>query len=400
MNNIILYTTQDKKIKVELYELGDSVYLNQEMIAKLFDISKQNISLHIKNILEEGELQEISVVKEYLTTASDNKQYNVKFYSLEMILAIGFRVRSKRGVQFRIWANEHLKNYLQKGFLIDSDLFILASDNEAIKSILEEIESFITKYQLKGFKKTNVLTPLPAPKYKNTKSKERQYKIGKAEARGLKEYVESFDEDVLTLNKCVINKECKYSTLQEVQDFLQEKNSRIVQYGDVKKFDENITFGHIDRILNSTNKELREFVDLSDEISHYQKFQTTLGEDFACEVNEIVKSILNAKSEEELKSDFESGKINIDEFMKNLKSNAKTHDIESYTINTTLREHYYNPLITYNKNDRDFKIDFAIGEDSEKEFLQDLEKFLKTDSKKLEKYAWCFSKLIENIDNI
>ncbi|EIZ0998025.1 virulence RhuM family protein [Campylobacter coli] len=120
-NNIILYTTQDKKIKVELYEFSDSVYLNQESLAKLFDTSKQNISLHIKNILEEGELQEISVVKEYLTTASDNKQYNVKFYSLEMILAIGFRVRSKRGVQFRIWANEHLKNYLQKGFLIDSD---------------------------------------------------------------------------------------------------------------------------------------------------------------------------------------------------------------------------------------------------------------------------------------
>lgn len=120
-NNIILYTTQDKKIKVELYELGDSVYLNQEMIAKLFDTSRENITMHIKNILQDGEFQEISVCKEFLHTASDNKQYNVKFYSLEMILAIGFRVRSKRGVQFRIWANEHLRNYLQKGFLIDSD---------------------------------------------------------------------------------------------------------------------------------------------------------------------------------------------------------------------------------------------------------------------------------------
>lgn len=82
-NNIILYTTRDKKIRVELYELGDSLYLNQESLAKLFlkkpcfDTSKQNISLHIKNILEEVELQEISVVKEYLTTASDKKQYNV-----------------------------------------------------------------------------------------------------------------------------------------------------------------------------------------------------------------------------------------------------------------------------------------------------------------------------------
>ena len=99
-NNLILYTTQDKKIKVELYEFGESVYLTQDLIAKLFDTSKQNVSLHIANILKEGELN---------------------FYSLEMILAIGFRVRSKRGVQFRIWANEHLKSYLQKGFLIDSD---------------------------------------------------------------------------------------------------------------------------------------------------------------------------------------------------------------------------------------------------------------------------------------
>ena len=121
MNNIILYTTQDKKIKVELYELGDSVYLNQESLAKLFDTSKSSISEHITNILKDGELQEDSVVRIFRITASDNKQYNVKFYSLEMILAIGFRVRSKRGVQFRIWANEHLKNYFQKGFLIDSD---------------------------------------------------------------------------------------------------------------------------------------------------------------------------------------------------------------------------------------------------------------------------------------
>ena len=121
MPNLLLYTTQDKKIKVELYELGESVFLAQDAMAKLFDTSKQNISLHIRNILHEGELQEDSVVKEYLTTAKDGKSYKVKFYSLEMILAVGFRVRSKRGVQFRIWANEHLSSYLQKGFIIDSD---------------------------------------------------------------------------------------------------------------------------------------------------------------------------------------------------------------------------------------------------------------------------------------
>lgn len=121
MPNLLLYTTQDKKVKVELYELGESVFLAQDSMAKLFDTSRANITMHIRNILKEGELQEDSVCKEYLHTATDGKQYKVKFYSLEMILAIGFRVRSKRGVQFRIWANEHLASYLQKGFVIDSE---------------------------------------------------------------------------------------------------------------------------------------------------------------------------------------------------------------------------------------------------------------------------------------
>lgn len=119
-NNIILYTTNDGKASVELYEFGESLYLAQNAIAELFATSRANITMHIANILKDGELSEDSVCKEYLHTAKDGKSYNTKFYSLEMILAVGFRVRSKRGVQFRIWANEHLRKYLQKGFLIDS----------------------------------------------------------------------------------------------------------------------------------------------------------------------------------------------------------------------------------------------------------------------------------------
>ena len=119
-NNIILYTTNDGKASVELYEFGESLYLAQNAIAELFATSRANITMHIANILKDGELSEDSVCKEYLHTAKDGKSYNTKFYSLEMILAVGFRVRSKRGVQFRIWANEHLRKYLQKGFLIDN----------------------------------------------------------------------------------------------------------------------------------------------------------------------------------------------------------------------------------------------------------------------------------------
>jgi len=119
--NIIIYKTQDGKVKLSLYARDGSVWMNQNQIAELFDTSKQSISYHIINILEDNELDENSVVKNYLTTASDGKSYEVTFYSLDMILAIGFRVRSKRGIQFRQWANRNLKEYMIKGFVMDDD---------------------------------------------------------------------------------------------------------------------------------------------------------------------------------------------------------------------------------------------------------------------------------------
>ena len=119
--NIIICRTADGKASVALYAKDGNVWMNQNQLAELFTTSKQNISLHISNILKEGELPENSVVKDYLTTASDGKEYNITFYSLDMILAIGFRVRSKRGTQFRIWANKNLKEYMVKGFLMDDD---------------------------------------------------------------------------------------------------------------------------------------------------------------------------------------------------------------------------------------------------------------------------------------
>jgi len=119
--NIIIYRTQDGKVKLSLYARDGSVWMNQNQIAELFDTSVPNISMHITNILNEKELEENSVIKNYLTTASDGKNYEVAFYSLDMILAIGFRVRSKRGTQFRQWANRNLKEYMIKGFVMDDD---------------------------------------------------------------------------------------------------------------------------------------------------------------------------------------------------------------------------------------------------------------------------------------
>lgn len=119
--NLILYTSDDGKSTVSLFERDGSVWLNQLQMAELFATSKQNVSLHINSILKDKELDAISVVKDYLTTASDGKTYNIKYYSLEMIMAVGYRVRSVRGVQFRQWATRHLTEYLRKGFVIDDE---------------------------------------------------------------------------------------------------------------------------------------------------------------------------------------------------------------------------------------------------------------------------------------
>ena len=120
-NNIIIYRTMDGKVSVALYAKDGKIWLSQQQIAELFGTSKQSISYHIINILKEKELNKDSVVKDYLTTAADGKQYNVVFYSLEMILAIGYRVRGVRGVQFRQWATRHLSEYLVKGFTMDDE---------------------------------------------------------------------------------------------------------------------------------------------------------------------------------------------------------------------------------------------------------------------------------------
>ena len=119
--NIIIYKTDDGKVKISLFAKDGSVWLNQNQLADLFDTSVPNISMHISNILKDNELSPNSVIKNYLTTACDGKNYEVTFYSLDMILAIGFRVRSKRGVQFRQWANQYLKEFMVKGFVMDDE---------------------------------------------------------------------------------------------------------------------------------------------------------------------------------------------------------------------------------------------------------------------------------------
>lgn len=124
MNNLILYTTEDGRSQIKLRAKDQTVWLTQLEMAELFDATKQNISLHLKNIFEDGELDTAATVKESLTVQTEGSrqvQRPVTLYNLDAILAVGYRVRSPRGVQFRRWASTVLKEFLTKGFVMDDE---------------------------------------------------------------------------------------------------------------------------------------------------------------------------------------------------------------------------------------------------------------------------------------
>ncbi len=120
-SNILMYTTEDGQTKIETTFDKDTVWLSIDQMAELFQRDKSTISRHIKNIFNEGELNANSVVANFATTASDGKTYRVDYYNLDVIISVGYRVKSHRGVQFRIWATGILKEYMKKGFALDDD---------------------------------------------------------------------------------------------------------------------------------------------------------------------------------------------------------------------------------------------------------------------------------------
>ena len=139
MSDIIIYTTDDGATKIDLQFENGTVWLSQLQIAELFQTSKQNISLHLKSIFEDRELAADSVVKESLTTAADGKCYQTMLYSLDAILAVGYRVRSPRGVQFRRYASTVLKEYLEKGFALNDERLKNLGGGNYWKELLERI---------------------------------------------------------------------------------------------------------------------------------------------------------------------------------------------------------------------------------------------------------------------
>ncbi len=120
-SQILLYTTSEGDIKIDVIFRDETVWLTQQLLAELFNTTKQNISLHINNIFKEGELVKDSVVKEFLTAAADGKNYQTNYYNLDAIIAVGYRVNSRKATQFRIWATSTLKEFIIKGFVLDDE---------------------------------------------------------------------------------------------------------------------------------------------------------------------------------------------------------------------------------------------------------------------------------------
>lgn len=141
-NEIIIYQTQDGQTKIDVRLENETVWLTQNQMAELFQTTKQNVSLHIKNIFEEGELSENSTVKDYLTVQQEGNRKvsrNISYYNLDVIISVGYRVKSLRGTQFRIWATQVLKEYMKKGFALNDDLLKQAGGGGYWKELLERI---------------------------------------------------------------------------------------------------------------------------------------------------------------------------------------------------------------------------------------------------------------------
>jgi hypothetical protein len=144
MDEIILYQSNELPERIEVKVEDDTVWLSQQQMAMLFMKTKQNISLHINNCFKEEELQPISVVKESLTTASDGKKYKTKYYNLDVIISVGYRVKSKQGTQFRIWATNVLRDYLLKGYALNQRMNRIENN---VENLAEKVNAISLQIQ-------------------------------------------------------------------------------------------------------------------------------------------------------------------------------------------------------------------------------------------------------------
>ena len=206
-NEIVLFETEDAKVRLTVPIQEDTVWLTQAQMTELFDTSKQNVSLHINNCFKEGELDKGSVVKDFLTTASDGKNYKTKYYNLDVIISVGYRVKSRRGIEFRRWANKVLKDYIIKGYAVnDKRLEALQKTVEiqakmlatAIEGDSDEVLKAVNLY-------TQALTLLDQYDHQSLEKPEGNqpiYRITYADCRAMVDRMEdSFKSDVFGVEK-------------------------------------------------------------------------------------------------------------------------------------------------------------------------------------------------------
>ena len=150
-DGVVVYRTEDNTLQLDVQLAEETVWLAQQQMAVLFDTTKQNVSLHINNIFKEGELDKISVVKDYLTTAADGKKYRTTYYNLDVIISVGYRVKSKRGTQFRQWALKVIKDYMLRGYAINQQMLAmeeridrqLHNHTEQIQDLQKKVNFFV-----------------------------------------------------------------------------------------------------------------------------------------------------------------------------------------------------------------------------------------------------------------
>lgn len=334
-----------------------------------------------------------------------------KKYVLQTI-GRGVRIEPFKDVRKRLKASDKLeyntKDSLGDGSLGIESVFIMATENEAIKGILEGLESFRFQSRLTGFKRNKTLEPLLVPSYKNSHKSNETFVISHYDFERLSKYIESYDEDILLVSSGINRADLGFSTLQKIQQKMRDEASVSLEIkGNMPKLKPQNALHSMDRFFHTPLLELEKFVPCEDSITHFEEFMLSgdgLSEMIIKEMNKVVKELAQskqAKSIDELKKEFEKGKISLDEYTEQIQAKP-TQSIEkhSYVITAELAKHYYSPMVLESYKDSTIHINYAISERSEIEFLEDLQKYLQDSTNAFKDYEWCFSKIVETKDSI
>ncbi|WP_300718580.1 DEAD/DEAH box helicase family protein [Helicobacter sp. UBA3407] len=329
---------------------------------------------------------------------------NAKKYVLQTI-GRGVRIEPFKGVRKRLAKCDvldyHQKESLCKGSLGIETLFIMASQKEAIKGILEGIEEFIQNHPLNGFKRNKTFQPLLVPKYRDSGEMQRIYHISQSDFNAIQDYIESFDVDVLLLQTNLKARDLGYSTLRKIQEKMNDKTQEdsIKIIGDTKQLEAKNVLRTLDTFFHSAQQKFDRFESLQDEICHFEKFSSTLDSIIVEEINKKIRELVTARNAE-TREDLESKGVPKEyiETILQAQQNEKRAEVYGYVLDSSLQEHYYNPLVIDERQDG--RIVYAIKEKSEVDFLKELQKYVKEKNNALKEYEWCFSKIVENVDSI